>query len=107
MTNFIISFNLFGELDFFGDWDAAEDRENEKRNAVRIKSCKGWKRWDQHQENKKRLICPSSHDFVINSFIFMSEQTRQYKHTDNVNNTSAHTAFKKGNKRVEKRKKNE
>lgn len=36
MSDFSISFNLFGEYDNFDDWDAAEKRDIEKwRNGTR------------------------------------------------------------------------
>ena len=37
MSNFDISFNLFEEYDNFDDWDAAEERETEKKIEKRHK----------------------------------------------------------------------
>lgn len=37
MTDFNISFNLFGGYENFDDWDAAEEREIEKKRQKRHK----------------------------------------------------------------------
>ena len=58
MSDFSISFNLFGEYDNFVDWDAAEERESAKKREKRHKKLTPGE-LNQIQDEKNTQCSPS------------------------------------------------
>ena len=64
MSDFIISFNLFGEYDHFEDWDAAgkkERREYEKKKEKRHKEVTP-EEFNKLEDDKDEINTKENHD---------------------------------------------